>query len=170
VRSLEDLIGQKIDELRDLWKACSRNRSRYALLAYVEAVLEFYRLLRARKRAKRAGERIADIYDFNLRDDMHTIRCIIEASSKATDKEKNRMTQALRYAFRKRWEVDIAEKFKENGGIKGCADKFGKENKRARYSRTNKKTKPQEISLPDQLEGGTVDPQARSVVSSLSGD
>jgi hypothetical protein len=34
------------------------------------------------------------------------------------------MTRAVRYAYFKKWLVDVEEHFKSNGGIKGCADKF----------------------------------------------
>jgi hypothetical protein len=137
-RRLDHLIDRKIPELQSLSRRVSRDRYRYALLPYLMEVLEFYRELRKRNQAKIAGERIAELYGFNLRDDMHTMRCIIEASSKgASANAKNRMTQALRYAFRRKWPADtIIEDIKENGGIKGCADKFGKENKHKRYSRT----------------------------------
>jgi hypothetical protein len=68
------------------------------------------------------------------------------------------MTQALRYAFGERWKVkEVVEKIKENGGIKGCADKFGKLNGGQRYTWTKKEVKLQKNSVPHQLTSGTVE-------------
>jgi hypothetical protein len=143
--SLDAFIKREVGELRRIWKGCSRDRSQNAFMPYLEAVFRFRRALGKRQRVKKAGRRIAEIYEFKLRDDMHSLRCIIEASSKnAPDRLRSEMTQALRYALSQRWRANLLERIAENGGIKGCADKFGKLNKRARYSRTKGRSTQQE--------------------------
>jgi hypothetical protein len=136
MRDLDNFIDRNISALRSFWRRVSGDSYKYALLPYLMEVLEFYRALEKRDEAEIARERISELYEFKLRDDMHPIRCIIEASSKGRNSnEKNRMTQALRYALKRKWSLKVVvDKIKENGGIKGCADKFGRANKGARYS------------------------------------
>jgi hypothetical protein len=135
------LIRRKIEGLKITWHRCSQNRKRDAFLVYLKAVLRLYRQLKKNLGIKKSGARMANIYKVNLRDDMHPVRCIIEVTSHTGAQNKNRMTQALRYALKQRWREDVIDKIRENGGIKGCADKFGKINKGARYSRSKKKVR-----------------------------
>jgi hypothetical protein len=143
---LGPFIRENIRELRQAWRSCGRSSD--ALYSYLQGVFRFHHQLSTRWDADRAAERIAEIYGFTLRDDMDLIRCITEAAMPKTNRgAKNRIAQALRLARDRGWKPkDFVDKMKDNGGIKGSAEKFAdsKTNKYVRYSRAKKKSEPQE--------------------------
>jgi hypothetical protein len=122
-RTTEEL-ERVIDDLKDLWDD-SRSPRRDALFAYLAAVLELGRDMKERNIPNEESQRMCEIARVANGERLgHPFRKIIAATSDADEKAASKMTRALRYAYCKKWIVDIEEHFKSNGGIAGCAEKF----------------------------------------------
>jgi hypothetical protein len=123
----------KLQKLKDIWTCSSTSRKKNAPHKYIAAIYEFYRDLRNKRVATKTANRISKLAKLNSRSDRHPVRALIDASCTADEKTKSRMTRAIRYAQRQKWDGDIKSKLQENGGIAGCAKKFAGLNKKSRY-------------------------------------
>ena len=130
---------RKIEKLRKLHKQSRRSRDPKAQFPYLEKVYEFYSELRAKRQALPTSRKIAKTFNIDVRSDSHPIAIIIKASlSNKTDQAVNRWTQCLRQAWadRNSWS-DFESYLKEQGGIRGCAEKFANANFGDRYTRSD---------------------------------
>jgi hypothetical protein len=132
-------LRQKIAELKILHKKSCRTRGQNGQYSYLAEVYGFYRSLRDKNVAQKASKKIAKLFKIKIRNDSHPIGIIIRASlSNQADEFVNRWTQCLRYAWARRRDWDTLDDFfKNNGGIRGCAERFSERNSRKRYVRSN---------------------------------
>jgi hypothetical protein len=124
--SLEAKIRSEIEVLRALEeKAFGPRHGKYDFYVYLEAVWKLYLKWKEARRTQARAKRLAAMYKFKLRKNTHPIRAIIDASSTKEVGDKSEWTRALKYAERKRSQVEKVgfKKFLEsNGGPAGCAD------------------------------------------------
>ena len=125
--SLEAKIRSEIERLRKLEeKAFGPRHGKYDFYDYLEEVWELYLKWKEARKTQSRTNRLASMYKFKLRKNTHPTRAIIDASSKKGVADKSEWTRALKYAERKRSQVEKVglRKFLEsNGGPAGCADK-----------------------------------------------
>jgi len=117
-------IKRKMKELRNLWDEAISSRKKSAFDPYHAGVLTEYRDQRERGAAPGESQRMVKLAKVKNGERLrHSIRRIIAATSNADGKAASRITNALRYGYRKKW-VNIEAELKDNGGISGCATKF----------------------------------------------
>ena len=119
------LLRQRISALQKLEQQCFASRKRFRFYRYLSSVYELYADLRRTDATEHLTRRIAELFNDEVRKDIHPIRLIIDASSEANDKTKSRWSLALRFAWRERQRWSDLEIFlRQNGGPAGCAGRF----------------------------------------------
>lgn len=122
---MHDRTRVEMDRIKDIWRAASTCRKRYAIYDYLSAVYDLYTLLRRFRRARGVTEDIRGDIEPRAKFRKHPIRIIIDATCDADRKVKSRWTLALRYAWRHRSSgLKLAEFFGRRDGIAGCARMF----------------------------------------------
>jgi len=125
--SLEAKIRGEIERLRKLEeKAFGPRHGKCDFYDYLEGVWDLYLKWKIAKKTKARERQLSSWYKFKLRKNTHLTRAIIDASSEKDVGDKSEWTRALKFAERKRSQVEKVglRKFLEsNGGPAGCADK-----------------------------------------------
>ena len=132
----DDRLGQKLNEIRNLWDRAAFSRRRSAFDDYMEAVLLLHREFQDQDAPRAQSRRMLKLAKVSNRDKLKDpIRRIIAATSNAHETIANGMALALRFGERKKW-PDIKRGLRENGGIVGCAGKLeALENKKTRLEK-----------------------------------
>ena len=105
------------------WRKTGRKR---ALYKYLEMVFNLYVTWKRAGDIQTVAKRIARLAGSSVQHDLHPIRTIIDATSSTDRRSKSRWCRALKFAWRKRSEwKDLERCLRANGGIAGCAQKFG---------------------------------------------
>jgi hypothetical protein len=132
---LSDRVLRKaIADLTAIERKSFQKRQRFAFIAYLDAVLEFYALLRRNNCAKRSAGRIAKVFRIRTQKKRtHPFRVILDATSAADEKTRSRLCRALRYCWRERtrW-TDFQQFLRENHGPAGAAAKWSALQRRKR--------------------------------------
>ena len=119
------LLRHRISDLKRLEEKCFASRNRFGFYLYLASVYELYADLRRTKATEHLARRIAELSHAVTRKHAHPIRLIIDASSQASKKTKNRWSLALRFAQHERRRWNNLEAFlRQNGGPAGCASQF----------------------------------------------
>jgi len=122
-------IKTDIAELARQERECFRRRRRFAFFEYLESVLDYAADLDRKGSLKATAQRIARIVGQRRRK-TDPLKVIIDASSAADRKTRSRWGRALRCAFDRRegWrgKMTLAQFFRKNGGVSGCARKVAK--------------------------------------------
>jgi hypothetical protein len=124
------IIDNYIKRLLRIEKECFGPRhKRTDFYRYLKPVLKGYLEWKDDKMRKESQRLLAELYPkrVKVRRDTHTIRSIIDASSKQDEQTRSRWTLALEYAVVKRAEVDkigLSAFCAETGGVAGCASKM----------------------------------------------
>ena len=119
------LLRHQISDLKKLEGKCFASRNRFGFYRYLASVYELYADLRRTDATEHLTRRIAELFNDEVRKDIHPIRLILDASSQVDDKMKSRWVRALRFAWHERqyWS-DLGTFLQRNGGPAGCADQF----------------------------------------------
>jgi len=124
------IIDNYIKRLRRIEAECFGPRHKKTdFYRYLKPVLKGYLKWKDDKKRKKSQKLLAELYPkrVKVRRDTHTIRSIIDASSKQDMQVKSRWANALIYVVRNRVEVEkigLSEFFAKNGGPAGCARKM----------------------------------------------
>ena len=124
------IIDNHIKGLRRIEEACFGPRHKKTdFYRYLRAVLKQYLRWKDDNVEKKIKGELSDLYPKRVKicRGTHTIRSIIDASSKQDEQTRSRWTLALEYAVVKRAEVDkigLAAFCAQNGGVAGCARKM----------------------------------------------
>lgn len=115
-------IRRKIKRMSRTFDEFAKEGHRYA-----DGVYGCYAALRARNEARKTVRKIEKMSGITPRKDRHAISSLIRASSDLDHRERSRLTMALRYAWLRRDDWDsLADFFKKNHGVRGCATAFRK--------------------------------------------
>ena len=118
-------LYQRISALQRLEQQCFVSRNRFGFYRYLGAVNEFYAELKQANEIQTSVQRMTELFNLDSRQRVHPIRLIIDASSQASKKTKNRWSLALRFAQHERRRWNNLEAFlRQNGGPAGCASQF----------------------------------------------
>ena len=123
--SSDQLLRQRISDLKKLEQQCFASRNRFEFYRYLAAVYRLYAELRRDNASQHGPRRIAKLFNLDGRQHVHPLRHIIDASSQANDKTKSRWTRALQFGWHERqhWS-DLRTFLRRNGGPAGCACQF----------------------------------------------
>jgi len=128
---------------------CFGSRQRFAFYGYLAEVFEFHKLLRRNNKARIVANRIAKLCGIRKRKRTHPIRVIIDATSAAGVKTKDRWSRALRYAWRERNNrKSLIAFFGEVGGPAGAAAKWSALRSRDRNSQVGLDTQDRVAEIP----------------------